>query len=38
LQITAPDKASEITLQAEDSQGNITEYKVPLRGSRGKNG
>ena len=38
LQITAPDKASEITLEAEDSQGNITEYKVPLRGSRGKSG
>jgi hypothetical protein len=38
LQITAPDKASEVTLQAEDSQGNITEYKVPLRGGRGKSG
>jgi hypothetical protein len=37
LQITAPDKAGEITLEAEDSQGNITEYKVPLR-SRGKSG
>ena len=38
LQITAPDDASEITLEAEDPQGNRSQYKVPLRGSRGKGG
>jgi FecR protein len=38
LQITAPDNAGEITLEAEDSQGNSTQYQVPLRGSRGKGG
>src|ERR1700682_1248844 len=38
LQITAPDNASEITLEAEDHQGHSTQYKVPLRGSRGKGG
>ena len=36
LQITAPENASEITLEAEDPQGNSSQYKVPLRGSRGK--
>jgi len=36
LQITAPDNASDLTLEAEDPQGNSTQYKVPLRGSRGK--
>ena len=38
LQITAPDNASEITLDAEDSQGNSSHYQVPLRGGRGKGG
>ena len=38
LQITAPDNAGEITLEAEDPQGNSSQYKVPLRGSRAKGG
>jgi FecR protein len=38
LQITAPPGAREITLQAADPQGNSTDYKVALRGSRGKSG
>ena len=38
LQITAPADAHEITLEAEDPQGNSSQYKVPLRGSRGKGG
>ena len=38
LQITAPANAHEITLEAEDPQGNSSQYKVPLRGSRGKGG
>lgn len=38
LQITAPDKASELTLEAEDPQGNNSQYKVPLRASRSKGG
>ena len=38
LQITAPDNASELTLEAEDPQGNSSQYKVPLRGGRGKVG
>ena len=38
LQSTAPDRASELTLEAEDPQGNSTPYKVPLRGGRSKGG
>lgn len=38
LQITAPGDAREITLDAEDPQGNSSQYKVPLPGSRGKGG
>ena len=38
LQITAPDNAGEITLEAEDSQGNSSHYQVPLRGGRAKGG
>jgi len=36
LQITAGAGAHEVTLEAEDPQGNSSQYKVALRGSRGK--
>lgn len=38
LQITVPGGAKEIVLQAEDPQGNSTDYKVALQASRGKGG
>jgi FecR protein len=38
LQITAPSGAGEVTLEAADSQGNSSQYKVSLRGGRGKGG
>lgn len=38
LQIIVSPGAGEVTLDADDSQGNTSQYKVSLRGSRGKGG
>lgn len=38
LQITVSGDTGEVTLEAEDPQGNNSQYKVPLRGNRGKGG
>ncbi|MCU1266585.1 MAG: hypothetical protein JWM21_2903 [Acidobacteria bacterium] len=38
LQITVSEGAGEVILEAEDPQGNSSQYKVSLRGGRGKSG
>lgn len=36
LQVTAPTGTNDITIDAEDARGNVTPYRLPLSGSRGK--
>ncbi|HEV7683667.1 MAG TPA: FecR domain-containing protein [Pyrinomonadaceae bacterium] len=36
LQVTAPSGTGEVTIDAEDSRGNVTPYNVSLSGRRGK--
>src|SRR5262249_42337843 len=38
IQFTAPDGAGEISLEADDAQGNRSQYKVVLHGGRGRTG
>jgi|SRR5215813_4128517 len=38
LQITVSGDTREVTLEADDPQGNTSQYKVSLRGGRSKNG